>query len=196
MGLKADVDEVRAAWSKSPWWGKIWLCVSGYLALSSIASLADTIVKWKGFFLDGVCFYRAWIKLPFKALLSHFQIHLTDVAIDKLIILSLCLLSFYRALDCTMPWPSHIKGIRRIVRYLILYLIILPLLLIAAIYYINIYSETRLTMYVLDILVLLFCPVILVRQRRRHFLLLYYIQIVFCFGVIAFLAALNKGIYS
>jgi hypothetical protein len=66
MGLKADLDEVRLAWPGYPWRLKIWLVLSAFLASASIASLSETVVKWKGFILDAVMFYQTWIADPFQ----------------------------------------------------------------------------------------------------------------------------------
>lgn len=70
MGLKADVDEVLHSWSRSPWWMRVWLILSGFLAISSVASLAETVTKWKGFFKDAVSFYHDWISLPLRNLIA------------------------------------------------------------------------------------------------------------------------------
>jgi hypothetical protein len=66
MGLKADFEEVRLAWPSYPWRLKIWLILSAFLASGAIASISETIIKWKGFVLDAVMFYQTWIALPLQ----------------------------------------------------------------------------------------------------------------------------------
>ena len=70
MGLKADIDEVTKNWQKSPWRIKIFLFISLFLSISSIASLSEAIFKWKGFFLDALIFYREIIINPLSLFLS------------------------------------------------------------------------------------------------------------------------------
>lgn len=69
MGLKGDIEEVKTVWSKSAWWVRCWLALSAYLAVSSIASLAETVVKWKGFFQDAINFNKTWINSPLRNIL-------------------------------------------------------------------------------------------------------------------------------
>jgi hypothetical protein len=64
MGLKGDFDEIAKVWSAAPWRVKVYLVLSAGLASSSVASLSEAIFKWKGFFLDALLFYRAWITTP------------------------------------------------------------------------------------------------------------------------------------
>ena len=191
MGLKADIDEVKASWSTSPWWVRIWLALSAYLAISSIASLAETIVKWKGFILDAVLFYREWINLPLKKLFLPLNIHLTNLDNDKLIIAGICFLSFSRALYCSDPVDP---GKRKSVVCLFIPLNITLIILLA--YYLNSRPSPTWSSLLIDILILLIFPIILVRRRKSYFGVIYYSQIAFCVCIIALLAAVNKGIYE
>ena len=70
MGLKSDFEEVAADWQKTPWRLRLWLILSLFLASGSIASLSETVAKWKGFILDAVTFYRDWFSQPLHALLT------------------------------------------------------------------------------------------------------------------------------
>jgi hypothetical protein len=70
MGLKADFDEVHMVWKTYPWRLKVWLGLSLFLASGSIASLSETVFRWKSFFLEAMSFYRAWISTPLASLLS------------------------------------------------------------------------------------------------------------------------------
>ncbi len=70
MGLKADFEEVAKDWKAAPWRIRLWLALSLFVAAGSIASLAETVAKWKSFLLDGINFYRKYISLPIEHLLS------------------------------------------------------------------------------------------------------------------------------
>ncbi len=61
MGLKGDFSEVEAIWSRSPWRVRAFLGLSLFLASGSIASLSDTVFRWKGFVSDAVAFYQNYI---------------------------------------------------------------------------------------------------------------------------------------
>ena len=61
MGLKGDLQEVATVWEKSSWRVKAYLLLSAFLASGSIASLSDTVLRWKGFLRDALLFYQAYI---------------------------------------------------------------------------------------------------------------------------------------
>ena len=66
MGLKADINEVLIVWARAPWRVRVYLVLSLILASTSIASLSETVFKWKGFLLDGINLYRSLISDPVK----------------------------------------------------------------------------------------------------------------------------------
>ena len=70
MGLKGDIEEVSQVWDVAPWRVRLYLVISVFLATSGVASLSETVFRWKGFILDGVSLYREWIGEP---LLSFFS---------------------------------------------------------------------------------------------------------------------------
>lgn len=83
MGLKADFEEVASSWTAAPWRVKLWLTLSLFLASNAIASLSETIFKWKGFILDAIDLYRSHISLPLRDLLVWlFSMHVQPRAID------------------------------------------------------------------------------------------------------------------
>ena len=67
MGLRGDFAELNAVWKGAPLRVKLFLVLSGFLASGSIASLSETILKWKGFIAVGVSFYRETIRNPVAA---------------------------------------------------------------------------------------------------------------------------------
>ncbi|MDP3110456.1 hypothetical protein [Hydrogenophaga sp.] len=64
MGLKADIEEVTQHWNRSPWRVKTFYVITLFLSTSSLASLSEAVIKWKGFVLDALMFYRQWISNP------------------------------------------------------------------------------------------------------------------------------------
>ena len=69
MGLKGDFSELTQVWHQSPWRVKLYLLLSGFLAGTSLASLSESVVKWKGFILTGITFYREYLRTPIVELL-------------------------------------------------------------------------------------------------------------------------------
>lgn len=86
MGLKGDIDEAKVIWAGSPWWMKPLLVMSVFISISSIATLSDLIINWKGFILDAIEFYRQWINIPVSVLFGHINIHLSRLNTDFLIL--------------------------------------------------------------------------------------------------------------
>ena len=64
MGLLGDIQEAKNVWLGASWKFKIIIGVSVFFAVSSIASLSDTVFAWKGFLLKGVIFYEEYIITP------------------------------------------------------------------------------------------------------------------------------------
>jgi len=61
MGLKGDLQEAADLWDRSPWRVRAFLALSVFLASGSIASLSDTVFRWKGFVADAVMLYETYI---------------------------------------------------------------------------------------------------------------------------------------
>ena len=61
MGLYEDIGTVRRLWKDASFISKIFLVVSAFFALGSIATLSDVVFHWKGFILDGVNFYNRYV---------------------------------------------------------------------------------------------------------------------------------------
>jgi hypothetical protein len=64
MGLKADVDEVTSYWNRAPWRVRIVLILVLFISSTSFASLSESVIKWRGFLLDALNFYRAHVLRP------------------------------------------------------------------------------------------------------------------------------------
>lgn len=89
MGLKGDLQEVATVWEKSSWRVKAYLLLSAFLASGSIASLSDTVFRWKGFFRDALSFYQAYVSDQLlRALQFVFQTIQVPAGVSHLLILS------------------------------------------------------------------------------------------------------------
>jgi len=106
MSIKSDLDEVTAAWQSASWHLRLWLALSGFLAVSSIASLADEVAKWKGFILAGVEFYRDYIVAPIANVLPTFGIHLSRGYTEYFIAGGLLLISAAREVIVRTNWKD------------------------------------------------------------------------------------------
>jgi len=96
MGIKSEFDEIKDNWPDSPLWVKVWLVLSAFLAVSSLASLAETIIKWKGFIKDAITVYKEWIASPLLELLANVNVHVLKGAVDLLVIQVVLVSSFIR----------------------------------------------------------------------------------------------------
>jgi len=90
MGLHGDLFEVKSVWRNASTKLRIWLALSTFFASVSIASLSESIIKWRGFISDGISLYRELIteNLHFTAI-SMFNINFDKFGIDSMIILLL-----------------------------------------------------------------------------------------------------------
>jgi hypothetical protein len=89
MGLRGDLHEVTSVWKHSSWRVKAYLALSAFLASGSIASLSDTVFRWKGFIRDALSFYQTYISDQLLRLLKLFfpTAHI-PAGVSHLIILS------------------------------------------------------------------------------------------------------------
>lgn len=71
MGLKGDFDEVGKAWRNYPWRLRLWLVLSGVIASNSIATLSDTVFRWKSFLKEGLSYYQTFIAAPVRSAIVH-----------------------------------------------------------------------------------------------------------------------------
>lgn len=89
MGLKGDFDEVRRAWPTYPWRLRVYLIFSAVLASNSIATLSDTVFRWKAFIKDALSFYQNFVAAPlYYALASLFPRTLVPPGLPHFLILS------------------------------------------------------------------------------------------------------------
>lgn len=96
MGLVGDLIEARTFWSNSSWIFRGAIAIAAFLAVSSVASLADAIFHWKGFILDGIEFYQLWITKPISGLFKRYGLIINSKSIDLLILFGLYLTGLLR----------------------------------------------------------------------------------------------------
>lgn len=103
MGFLSEIEELKSNWKKASPIYKVLLCISFFLAVSSIASLSDIIFEWKGFILDGIEFYKQHIVNPIKVCFEKQGIHFQIRAINQLIIIGLIYSSSMRVIWVAAP---------------------------------------------------------------------------------------------
>lgn len=98
MGLKSEIDEIKNAWSQASPREKVRLAVKYYIFISAAASLSEEIVKWKGVFRNALTFYHHLRDFVRELLFYLIKLDLAPVIIDYLVIYTLLISSFLRAL--------------------------------------------------------------------------------------------------
>lgn len=101
MSLYSDLKE-KVQWNELSTINKVLYGVSLLFTVSSVTSLADVVFHWKGFILDGVHFYRDYIRSLFSVITLPFDLHFDPNMLDGLTI-SLILLG--GALRVKRYWP-------------------------------------------------------------------------------------------
>ena len=97
MGLKGDITEVSHVWHRAPWRVRVALVLSLFLASTSLASLSETVAKWKGFILTGVVFYQQHFRHPIHGWITSWSPWEFSVMwIDGAVIYSLVLAALFR----------------------------------------------------------------------------------------------------
>ncbi|MCB9191846.1 MAG: hypothetical protein H6603_07105 [Flavobacteriales bacterium] len=86
MSFFNDLKEDAKLWDGASLITKIFLVTSLFFTVSSLASLSDVVVEWRGFFLDSLSFYRSYINGPLRKLGALVGLNYTRDAIDYLIL--------------------------------------------------------------------------------------------------------------
>lgn len=96
MGIVSDINESKALWKKASFPYKVFISISLFISISSFASLSDEFVKWAGFILDGVNFYRSYIAYPISELSTSIGLNIGPTMVDFLVVYSFLGGSFIR----------------------------------------------------------------------------------------------------
>ena len=87
MGSPKDKWETyKKTWKEAPLSLNIWICISSFLGISSVTSISEKIIDWRGFIRDGLDLYQEYIRNPIAELLSSFGLVFAENAIDYLLL--------------------------------------------------------------------------------------------------------------
>lgn len=99
MGLKTDFEEVTQYWGRAPWRVRVVLVLVLFISTTSLASLSESVIKWKGFILDALTFYREYALQPIAEVAQRLIGHPLPIGfIDNAIFYSLFFAALTRAL--------------------------------------------------------------------------------------------------
>ncbi len=99
MGLKTDVEEVTHYWGRAPWRVRIVLVLILFLSSTSLASLSESVIKWRGFLLEALTFYRQHVLRPIAEVARQVVGHpLPTVFVDNAVFYGLFFAALTRAL--------------------------------------------------------------------------------------------------
>jgi len=96
LTINNDIKEVQKVWSQSATFVKIWMTISVFLSISSIASIADVVIKWKGFILDGINFHENFVITPMQSILLNTGLQLESIQINFILIAAISLIGLFK----------------------------------------------------------------------------------------------------
>lgn len=88
MGFHSDYEEVVLVFHKVGPLQKVLLALSFFTSVSAIASLSETIFKWKGFILDAVAVYQDYFVAPIIKYSAILGLHYEQHEVHSAVILS------------------------------------------------------------------------------------------------------------
>ncbi len=91
MAFYDDRKSVIQDWPKSTKKEKCWMVLSTLIAVASVATLVDSLIVWKGLFIEGLQVYELYITRPVKLVFMMVNINISNSDINILIICSLIL---------------------------------------------------------------------------------------------------------
>lgn len=90
MSLYGDItSDLKGNWRNSTLPTRCLLILSLFFTISSVASLSDTVFQWKGFILDGVEFYRHYVRQPILVPLDFLGLKLHEFQLDSILAISI-----------------------------------------------------------------------------------------------------------
>jgi hypothetical protein len=185
MGLKSDVGEVVESWRSASPLIRLWLALSFFLAVSSIASISDAIVKWRGFFSDSISFYRNTVREPLVLLLQAAGIQLPPNIVDVTVIYSLLLAAAIKWASLpevrSNDLSSHLRD------SLALYTAMVSGIFAGRSYLQGYHTAHEYALWV-------FVPLLIPAWARVRGVSYYYLWIILPLATVAILAAVNTGL--
>lgn len=189
MDIKKDIEEARVNWRQWPWLLKVWVLLSMFFTVSSVASLADAVAQWKGFFLDAVLFYRQWISVPFQSSLAHFDLQYKQKNADFLLICFVVITFHFRAMWINSM--SYDENSRRGIRITSFFYCIEFCILLVNILKIPGPSIGWMNMTILAATFLV-SPLVVV---STHYVKIFVLQFLFSVLIVSVMAAINAGLH-
>ncbi|MDE1212034.1 MULTISPECIES: hypothetical protein [Vibrio] len=89
MDLRKELRELSRLYESVGPINKLLLVISFFLSISSIASLSETVFKWKGFILDGIQFYQVFLVSPIIDYAAPLGLSYTRVEVHSIVMLSI-----------------------------------------------------------------------------------------------------------
>jgi hypothetical protein len=188
MWLKDDIEELKRNWKESPWWVKTWMAISMFLGFSSFASLSETVVQWKGFFLDAIEFYREWISGPLREFIARFGVQYTEDSLDLLVLASVLIGIIIRSFAVDVNWSD--SGSKRL--YWLFSLGMIGILALSFFLYANADRDPNPSGTLLAGVLVCIGGLLFARHHRVGRLIV--VQIVFAAAAVGVLGAINAGL--
>ncbi len=185
MGLKADIAEVTDSWRSSSPLIKAWLVLSFFLAISSIASISEAIVKWRGFFADSVSTYRIVIRDPLVAVLVSIGFPQIPALVDASVVYILLLGAGIRWASSKHARDSDPRTQQRDALFL-------GVAMFGGISAGISYAKGIFSPY--DYAIYCFCPLLLPALARVRGISYYYLCILLPLATVGLLGAINSGL--
>jgi hypothetical protein len=107
MGFKSDLTETINDWKNTNPILNIFNILGIFGAVSSITSISETIIKWKGLLRDFVSLYQIYFRDPITELLTHINVHLAKDMADFLIVMGVVNLAWFRAMYKGTDWSDR-----------------------------------------------------------------------------------------
>ena len=123
MALQDDLKNAGEHWRGSTKTWKAIMIIGTFMAITPLASLSESIVKWRGFFKDGLEFYEFQLLVPLEKQFKGIGLDLNGAELNELIIFYTVVGSVVRVLFKQSNTDWTVKPFRWIGFILILYAI-------------------------------------------------------------------------
>jgi hypothetical protein len=107
VALIDDFKSAKFFWKDATLFTRVCIVLSTFITSGSIASLSDVVFAWRGFILDGINVYKAWVILPMQQLANHFGLSIDNFESHFLIFTALFMAAIYRKI-----WVTSEAGMR------------------------------------------------------------------------------------
>nr|WP_320165781.1 hypothetical protein [uncultured Methylophaga sp.] len=186
--MEEDWRRIKQLWAESSLTFKVIQCISVFLTVSSVTSLSEKIIEWRGFIKDGIDFYHNSISLPIISILQTFNLNIDQPEFDWLIITGILFGMIIRYWWFPNPFESIKLNIIASVVFVLLYLRQFYILAVSGLPTEDSFPWSN---FVLLFMATIVIPIISLDNSKRFLFLSPLILVVFLFFC---LAAINKGL--